>query len=352
MLEQHQESRSMLSLAAIIIGGFVVYQLLFWIIRRWSRTQNRFFPRALEQHIYYPGLYLFVLIAAGISLPLLHSVLDSVTVHNIWVVVRIMIILASAILVIRILTVIKLVLLRFRHTENLNDFRARAFKTRFEILQQVLNFLIFTVAIILALMSFERVRELGTALIASAGVIGIILGFAAQKSLGTVFSGIQIALSQPIRIDDVVVVEDQFGTIGEIALTYVTVHTWDERRLIVPINYFIDKPFENWTRTSPEIIGKVKIYADYSIPVENVRQELFRILDELPQWDKRKRGLIVTDANQDGIVMRASMSAKNSDDAWDLEVTVRERLIEYIQKNFPDKFPRARILNMDRKNDE
>ncbi|MGB2599197.1 MAG: mechanosensitive ion channel domain-containing protein, partial [Candidatus Omnitrophota bacterium] len=195
----------------------------------------------------------------------------------------------------------------------------------------------------LVLMTFEKVRQLGTSLLASAGIIGVILGFAAQKTLGNFIAGLQIALAQPIRIDDVVIVEDEWGWIEEITLTYVIVRIWDLRRLVVPISYFIEKPFQNWTRISADILGSVFIYADYTVPVKELRSELTRILEESQHWDKKVNGLQVTNTTAQTVEIRALMSSVDSPTAWNLRCEVREKLLEFLQKRFPECLPRTRV---------
>ncbi|MEJ2167337.1 MAG: mechanosensitive ion channel [Deltaproteobacteria bacterium] len=161
--------------------------------------------------------------------------------------------------------------------------------------------------------------------------------------MGNVIAGIQIAIAQPIRLDDVVIVENQWGWIEEITLTYVVVRIWDLRRLIVPISNFVEKPFQNWTRTSADLLGSVFLYADYTVPVQAVREELQRILEGSQYWDKKVCVLQVTDATSEVIEMRALMSAKDSPTAWNLRCEVREKLIEFMQRRFPQSLPRVRI---------
>jgi len=191
-------------------------------------------------------------------------------------------------------------------------------------------------------MTFEKVRQLGTAILASAGIIGIILGFATQKTISTVLAGLQIAITQPIRVDDVVIIENEWGRIEEISLTYVVVRVWDLRRLVVPITYFIEKPFQNWTRVSADILGTVFIYADYTLPVQRLREELHSILRASDLWDGRAWGLQVTGTTERAIELRALMSAQDASSAWDLRCNVREKLLEFIQRNYPESLPRLR----------
>lgn len=220
--------------------------------------------------------------------------------------------------------------------------RARAIYTQVTMLRKIVTSILALIAIAAMLMVFDSVRHFGTAIIASAGVAGIILGFAAQKSLATLLAGVQIALTQPIRIDDVVIVEGEWGRIEEITLTYVVVRIWDWRRLVLPISYFIEQPFQNWTRTSAEVIGSVFLYVDYSVPLQSLRAELQRILEASALWDRKVSALQVTDTKQHTLELRAILSARDAGQAWDLRCEVREKLISYLQKNHPGSLPRLR----------
>jgi small-conductance mechanosensitive channel len=192
------------------------------------------------------------------------------------------------------------------------------------------------------LLTFERVRQLGTGLLASAGVAGIVLGFAAQRSLSTILAGIQIALTQPIRVDDVVIVENEWGRIEEITLTYVVVRIWDKRRLVLPIVYFIERPFQNWTRVSADLLGTVNLHLDYSVPVDEIRAECKRILDGTPLWDGEAWCVQVTETTEHCMVVRPLFSARNASDQWDLRCEVREKLVAFVQRNYPQALPRVR----------
>ena len=219
---------------------------------------------------------------------------------------------------------------------------ARGVYTQVMVLKKIAVGVIAVFAIASMLMVFQSVRQLGTAMIASAGVAGIVIGFAAQKSLGTLLAGFQIAMTQPIRIDDVVIVEGEWGRIEEITLTYVVVCIWDLRRLVVPITYFIEKPFQNWTRTSADILGTVFLQVDYDVPVDAVRQELTRILEASPHWDRKVNVLQVTDAKERTLELRALASSSDASKSWDLRCEMREKLVAFIQKNYPGSLPRLR----------
>ncbi|MCG6191319.1 mechanosensitive ion channel family protein [Maribellus maritimus] len=228
--------------------------------------------------------------------------------------------------------------------EKEDNLRSRKFQTQFNILEKIIVFLVIIISIGLILMMFDDVKRLGISLFASAGVAGIIIGFAAQRIIAAVIAGFQIAITQPIRIDDVVIIENEWGRIEEITLTYVVVKIWDLRRLIVPTTYFFEKPFQNWTRTSAEILGTVFVYTDYHVSFDALRKELTRLLESTPLWNKKVNVLQVTDAKEYGVEIRALMSAKDSPTAWDLRVFIREKLIEFIQKNYPESLPRTRVV--------
>ncbi|NLF31017.1 MAG: mechanosensitive ion channel [Planctomycetes bacterium] len=231
---------------------------------------------------------------------------------------------------------------RFR-VDVADNLHARKIHTHLRVLGRIAAVTVIVVAFATALTTFDAVRQLGVSLLASAGIIGIVAGFAAQKTLGNLLAGIQIALAQPIRIDDVVIVEGEWGRIEEITLTYVVVRIWDLRRLVLPITYFIDKPFQNWTRATSEIIGAVKIHVDYTVPVQALREELDRILQGSAHWNRRVSSLQVTDATDRTMEIRAIMSADDASAAWALRCEVREKLLTFVQQNYPDALPRLRI---------
>jgi small-conductance mechanosensitive channel len=239
-------------------------------------------------------------------------------------------------------TVKRIFVLRFDISKE-DNLKSRKFQTQFNILERIVVFLVIVVSVGLILMLFDDVKRIGISLFASAGIASIIIGFAAQRIIATVIAGLQIAITQPIRIDDVVIIENEWGRIEEITLTYVVVKIWDLRRLIVPSTYFFEKPFENWTRNSADILGTVFIYTDYHVSFDALRAELTRLLEASPLWDKKVNVLQVTDAKQNGVEVRALMSAKDSPTAWDLRVYVREKLIDFLQKNYPESLPRTRI---------
>ena len=262
----------------------------------------------------------------------------------------------SARLVVRIILIVALVVLATRavdvffrvyneriHCDHPDDLKQRRLKTRLQFLERFIDLFLIVIAIGLILVNFESFRKYGNRILASAGLASVIIGFAAQRSLANLIAGFQIAFTQPIRLGDAVVVENEWGWIEEIHLTYVVVKIWDLRRLVLPINYFLEKPFQNWTRTTASIIGSVEIHADYSLPVDTLRWELTKILQASPLWDGHTNVLQVTNSSGDGIVVRALVSAKDSPSTWDLRCEVREKLVRYVQESHPDCLPKKRL---------
>lgn len=232
-----------------------------------------------------------------------------------------------------------------RHRIDVPDNRdARAIYTQVTVLRKVALAVIGVFAFAAILMVFDPVRQLGTAILASAGVAGIVVGFAAQRSIATLLAGFQIALTQPIRIDDVVIVEGEWGRIEEITLTYVVVKIWDLRRLILPITYFLEKPFQNWTRSSADLLAYVFLYVDYDVPLDAVREKLTQILEASPLWDRKVNVLQVTDATEHSVQIRALASAADASKAWDLRCDIREKLLRFLQQRYPASLPRLRVM--------
>lgn len=242
-----------------------------------------------------------------------------------------------------LMKILKKIFIRQYDMSEEDNLKARKVLTQINILVKVANFIIVLLGVGLILISFESVRKVGVGFFASAGVAGIIIGFSAQKAIGTLIAGIQIAVTQPFRLEDAVVVEGEWGWIEEINLNYIVVRIWDLRRLVLPTTYFLETPFQNWTRTSADLLGSVFLYTDYTVPFDELRKELDRILETTTLWDKKVKVLQVSDAKEFTVETRILVSAKNSPTAWDLRVFVREKMIEFIQKNYPDSLPKTRV---------
>jgi len=225
-----------------------------------------------------------------------------------------------------------------------SDAETRRITTQLRLIRRLLNAVIALITIGMALFTFPQVQAVGAGLLASAGIVSVIGGLAAQSVLGNLFAGVQLAFSNAIRVGDVVVVEGEWGTIGEITLSYVVVYIWDERRLIVPSTYFTQHPFETWTRKSPKVYGIVTMDVDWSIPVEKVRKEFHRYLETTELWDKRVASCQLTDSAGGYIQVRFVASAEDSSTQWNLRCDIREHMVAWVQKNYPDALPRTRVV--------
>ena len=224
-----------------------------------------------------------------------------------------------------------------------NNLQERKILTQLQYIQRIIGIVIFIITAAFILLQFEAVRSIGTGLLTSAGVGGIIIGFAAQKSIANLLAGFQIAFTQPIRIDDALIVDGEFGRVEEITLTYVTLKLWDQRRLIVPLNKFIDDTFQNWTRTTTQLIGSVFMYLDYTFPVNALREEAKRFVEGHELWDKQVFGVAVTDNNADVMTVRIVATGADSGQTFNLRCAIREHLIAWIQENYEDHLPKTRI---------
>lgn len=329
-----------------VLVVFAVLLVLVFVLGRvagmWAGEESLEFVRRLRKKLKVP----FVLLSVFLSLVVPLSFFDHQLRHTgaISHLTSVMVIVFVCWILIQSVHLVKFFLLRRFDLEKKDNLQARKIYTQFRVLENIVIFLIVLVGVSLVLMSFDSIRKIGVSLIASAGVAGIIIGFAAQRAIGTILAGIQIAISQPIRLDDVVIVENEWGRIEEINLTYVVVAIWDKRRLVLPTTYFIETPFQNWTRTTAEILGTVFIYADYTLPVDAVREELDRILEGNPLWDGKVKVVQVTNATERTVEIRALVSAVDSGTAWDLRVQVREKLLAFLQEKYPQCLPKARVL--------
>ena len=245
----------------------------------------------------------------------------------------------SAITALRVAAEIYLRQFRIDTEDNL---LARKHLTQVRVFLRTADVLIVMFTVGAALMTFEPVRQYGVSLFASAGVAGLVAGLAARPVLSNLFAGVQLAMTQPIRIDDSVVVENEWGWIEEITATYVVVRIWDLRRLIVPLTYFIEKPFQNWTRENSNIIGSAFFYLDYRTPIAAMRKQLQEILQNSKLWDGRVVALQVTDAKEQTIEVRTLMSASNAGNAFELRCEVREKMIDFLQREHPEALPTMR----------
>lgn len=233
-----------------------------------------------------------------------------------------------------------------RHRYNADDthnLRERKILTQLQYIQRIVGIVVFIVIVALVLLQFDTMRRLGQTVLASAGISGIIIGLAAQESIANLLAGFQIAFTQPIRLDDALIVNGEYGWVEEITLTYVVMRLWDQRRQIVPLRKFIDDSFQNWTRNNSELIGTVLLYVDYTFPVDRLRAEVERWLPEQDIWDERVKSVLVTDNNDRAMTVRVLVSAKDAGTTFDLRCRTREYLIKWIQENHRSALPQNRV---------
>lgn len=329
---------------AILFGSvclaLILHFVVFWVTGNIAKKTGRIVDDTLVAHLRSPARALLPLLAVSLALPrvpLRHDIVDDIQKFF-----NLCLIASFAWGVIALTSAIRDAISARYRMDVADNLVAREMATRINMLHRIIAIFVAGFAVSAMLMSFPGLRHLGTSLLASAGVAGIIVGMAARPALSNLIAGVQLAFTQPIRIDDVVIVEGEWGWIEEIRTTYVVVRIWDLRRLVLPLTYFIQRPFQNWTRVTADLLGTVFLYVDYTVPVEEVRQELKRILDTTELWDGKVWGLQVTDATEHTIQMRALMSAPNSGTSWKLRCFVRERLIAFLQNRYPQSLPKAR----------
>lgn len=328
--------------AVAIVIGFIVKFMLSLILRRKPKGTPHFSAtRAILSRLGTPMSYFLPLLAFNFLLPLMKMRNNVYPVVN--KTVEILLTIAFANVLIGVIKVFEDYVYHTYDIQKADNLKERKIRTQLQFIRRLAITLILILTICVILLSFNNLRKIGTGLLTGVGVGGIIIGFAAQKSLSNLLAGFQLAFTQPLRIDDVLIVEGEWGRVEEITLTYVVLNIWDQRRLILPINYFIEKPFQNWTRTTADIMGTVFLYLDYMTPLEPLRAELTRLLEIDPLWDKRVNVLQVTNASERTIEVRALMSATSSGNAFDLRCNIREGLITFLRKNHPESFPLVRL---------
>jgi len=331
--------------AAILLGsiivGFGLYYILFRAISHVLLVRPGVLYSSFARHCRRPLKYAIPLLILNFDLPFLTtpSELNYIFDHTF----HILFIAALSWMIISLVPVAEDVFLSRYNILERDNLRARKIHTQIQMIRKVLTAVLTVLAVGYILMRFDQFRRLGTGILASAGLASLIIGLAAQKIFANFLAGIQIAFTQPIRLDDVVVVENEWGRISEMTLTYVVVKIWDERNLILPISYFIEKPFQNWTRMTANLLSTIFIYTDFTVPVDEVRMELERIVKSSDRWDGRVCSLQVTNMSERTMELRALVSASDSSSVWDLRCEVREKLIGFIQKQYPQAFSQIRL---------
>ncbi len=323
-----------------LVIGYVLRFIILRVLKSTAKKSHDIFKRSVFSRIKDSWLLFIPMIIFLVIFP--RENLDETTVEYIVKITQTLIIISFAIVAIRLVGVIQDVVVDKYNIDKADNIKERKIRTQLSFIRKIVILIILVIASSLILLNIDGVRKYGAAIVTSAGVAGIIIGFAAQKSLGNLLAGFQIAFTQPIKIDDAVVVENEWGWIEEINLTYVVIRIWDWRRLIVPITYFVEKPFQNWTRVTADLLGAVFLYVDYTVPLKHLRDEFDRILENSPLWDKKDKVLQVTESTEKSMQIRMLMSAKNSPQAWDLRCEVREKMIDFIQQHYPQSLPHTR----------
>ncbi|MFV2022294.1 mechanosensitive ion channel family protein [Micromonospora sp. LOL_023] len=324
------------AVAAAAIAVTVLYRVLRIVGRRSTLLTD------ISRRAYWPTLIIAALLAARFTIPVattngwhgpvLHLILLAVIGSGGWLVATLLGLAADT------------ALRRFRLDVN-DNLAARRAHTQITVIRRVAFAVVGVITVGAMLITFPGARAAGASVLASAGLVGVVAALAAQSTLGNIFAGLQLAFGDALRLDDVVVVEGEWGRIEEMTLGYVVVKIWDERRLILPSNYFTTTPFQNWTRTASSVLGTAEVDVDWSLPVEAMRRELRRIVESeaaAPLWDGRVCGLQVTEATGGTIRTRALVSAANSSALWDLRCLVREQLVGWVQAQHPQSRPRVR----------
>ena len=325
---------------AVILGvtlKFILKKVFLFFSKYWLS----FVIRSIIRHLNRP-------IGFFIPLLFLNGALDVMKMNQTWHaqldrLLNISIVITFAVILVQIIKVLEDYFYQKYDLSKEDNLKERKMRTQLQFVKRLIIGMIVFLTTCIVLLSFESMRKIGTGLLTGVGIGGIIIGFAAQKSLGNLLAGFQIAFTQPIRIDDVLVVEGEWGRVEDITLTYVVLNIWDQRRLILPITYFIEKPFQNWTRVSSQLLGTVFLQLDYNTPIPPLREELTRLLESNELWDKRVNVVQVTDNKENNIEVRFLMSARNSSQAFDLRCYVREGMLAYIRENHPESLPKTRL---------
>ena len=325
--------------AAVLLAGLVAHFLIFRILQKLTRHTKIAVDNSIIKHCYRPLLWTVIVLVLRVGLPAVVPQEKIATVNHI---LGLLLVVSLSWLAVKTIYVLEDYIVSRFEVGAKDNLRARKIHTQLRVVKRIVIAIVGILALGTILMTFDKVRQLGTTILASAGIIGIVVGMAAQKTIGSFIAGLQIAVTQPIRIDDVVIVENEWGRIEEITLTYVVVKIWDLRRLIVPITYFIEKPFQNWTRTTADILGTVYIYVDYTVSIDFVREKLHEILKNSDLWDGKVCVLQVTNTTERTLELRALMSAADASTAWSLRCHVREKLVEFIQRKYPQALPKLR----------
>ncbi|AFL90217.1 small-conductance mechanosensitive channel [Terriglobus roseus DSM 18391] len=335
-------------LCAALAFSNAIHWVLFRVVHRRQESASQpggFTPGlGLQRHLGKPSRAIFITTCLFLVLPFVPAAQR--IQENVREVLALVMVCSMGWFAVGAVYVLQGVLYRRYDINAENNVDARRFRTQFQLLRRIVVAFIIVVTLAACAYTFhdDRLWRAGTGLLASAGLASLILASAAKSTVGNFLAGMQIALTQPIRIDDVVVVNGEWGRVEEINSAYVVIKIWDLRRLIVPLSWFIENSFTNWTRDSSDILGTAFLYLDYSVPVEPLRQKLLEIARSTRQWDGNVCGLQVTDLREHTMELRCLMSARNSSESFDLRCIVREEMMKFVRENYPDAFPTARFV--------
>ena len=327
--------------AVAAAAALVLHTWLFAFLRRLVEGRSLFWRSMVKRS---EGLVRVMLLAVALALVADVAPLDAAGTRLVQRLLLLAIIAIVAWILMLALRIWIVVYLRRFETGSTDPFLARKHVTQTHILQRVAAFVIWLTAIGVMLMTFAEVREYGVSILASAGAAGIILGLALQPVLQNLIAGIQIAVTQPVRIGDSLIVEGEYGTVEDIKSTYVVIRLWDLRRMVIPLSYFLEKPFQNWTRESSDLMGAFTIYLDYTVPVAKLRAKAKEAAEAHPKWDRKVFAVQVTDFRENVMEVRVLVSASDSGKLFDLRADLRETLIGYLQRDYPDALPHQRVV--------
>ncbi len=330
---------------AALLAGLSAHALIFWLLAKLRHKSVHDLPvmRIVIQKVRRPALAIVLITAFATVVPFAGIAADDL--GAVYKSLGILWFLALGWLLISAVYMVEdLMMLRY-DISSADNLKARRVRTQLQLLRRMAIMLLVVVdaGLILSLFRDSQIWHYGAGLLASAGLASLVLATAAKSTASNLLAGLQIALTEPIRLDDVVIVQGEWGKIEEITTTYVIVAIWDYRRLVVPLTYFIEQPFQNWTREHADLMGTSFLYVDYTVPVPALRAELTRVLESSPLWDRKINACQVTNLSEHTMEIRCLMSARNSGEQFDLRCLVREAMIEFIQKNYPDAFPRTRF---------
>ena len=346
---RHQWIFAVFLISGAILFSNVVHGITFAIIKRRRKgatpLQNAARP-SIYRHLNHPARWVFLTICLLSTFPWLP--IPAQVAHPLRIGLHIVLVIQLGWFAIGCVFVLQDALTRRYDITTENNVRARRIHTQMHFLRRMLIGLIIIIDIGCILWTFPdpQLWHYGSGLIASAGLATLVLATAAKSTVANVLAGLQIAFTEPIRIDDVVIVQGEWGRVEEITTSYVVIRIWDLRRLIVPLTYFIENPFQNWTRERSDLLGTAFLYTDYSVPVDAIREHFTKVLEASPLWDKKVCATQVTNLSEHTMEIRCLLSARNASEQFDLRCIVREEMVKFIQQNYPDAFPRTRFSSL------